>query len=112
METPFVNDPFALVWIAYKRLYDKPCEIWYCTHSEDEEGFGYTDFPCDGGTPMVYINAEYPITMQTEILAHELAHVAVGAEHGHDEIWNKAFDAIFDEYEKIAEEKLGKNEKE
>ena len=36
-----------------------------------------------------------------EVLAHELAHVAVGIEHDHDEVWQEAFDKIFEEYNRI-----------
>lgn len=33
----------------------------------------------------------------------ELAHVAVGVDHGHDEAWEKAFDDIFAEYNRIGD---------
>ena len=42
-----------------------------------------------------------PVEDATEILAHELAHAAVGLDHDHDAEWEKAFDAIFDEYNRI-----------
>ena len=30
METPFKNDPFAMIYEAFKRLYPgKQCEIWW-----------------------------------------------------------------------------------
>lgn len=38
---------------------------------------------------------------QSKSLAHELAHVAVGVEHDHDEVWQEAFDKIFEEYNRI-----------
>lgn len=36
-----------------------------------------------------------------EIFAHELAHVAVGVDHEHDDAWEDAFEAIFQEYNRI-----------
>ena len=43
MESPFVNDPFAIVYQAFKNLYpDKDCEImWQPVEMKDEEGKGY-----------------------------------------------------------------------
>lgn len=38
---------------------------------------------------------------QSKSWAHELAHVAVGVEHDHDEVWQEAFDKIFEEYNRI-----------
>lgn len=37
-------------------------------------------------------------------LAHELAHVAVGYEAGHDESWEAAYEAIRVEYDRIGDE--------
>lgn len=108
METPFRNDPFTMIYKAFKRLYpNKPCEIWWGVPS-DEEGdkgaYGATNFPDDGSIPQVFIYPDYPVQQQTEVLAHELAHVAVGVEHEHDKVWETAFDAIYEEYEKVVKE--------
>lgn len=115
METPFKNDPFAIIYQAFKRLYpDKPCEIWWdIPHDEevDKEAYGVTNFPDDGNIPQVFVYPNYPVHQQTEILAHELAHVAVGPEHEHDEVWEAAFDAIHEEYGRIGEELFGGGEK-
>lgn len=54
------------------------------------------------------VYSEHPVNIQTETLGHELAHVAVGPEHEHDEVWKAAFDAIFDEYNKIGDEMFGR----
>lgn len=109
METPFKNDPFSMVMIAYKRLYDKPCEIWWDYHDEDshKEEYGFTHQPNDGSTPTVIIYSDHPVEIQVETLAHELAHVAVGAEHKHDEVWEEAFAAIHTEFGKIGDEMFG-----
>jgi len=107
---PFLNDPFALVWRAFKNLYpDKDCEIMYDQHQGDEhdEHYGFTSFPEDGGIPQICIYAEHNVNIQVETLGHELAHVAVGVEHDHDEAREAAFDAIFQEYNRLGDEMFG-----
>lgn len=109
-ESPFQNDTFSLVWMAFKNLYpDKECEVWWDQHQEDEHDkeYGFTHFPDDGSTPQVFIYAEHGVNIQTETLGHELAHVAVGPEHEHDDVWEAAFDAIFKEYNRIGDEMFG-----
>lgn len=109
--SPFKNDPFSLIWKAYQNVYpDKECEIWYDQHQEDshDNEYGYTLFPDDGSVPQIFIYAEHNINIQSETLAHELAHVAVGAEHEHDNEWETAFQIIFDEYEKIGKQLFSK----
>lgn len=110
MESPFKNDPFAMIYQAFKRLYpDKQCEIWWEPNQPDadEGAYGATDFPNDGRLPQVFIFSGYPVAQQAEILAHELAHVAVGPEHEHDGVWEAAFDAIHEEYGRIGAELFG-----
>ena len=112
MVTPFKNDPFSIVAKAYSNLYDKPYEAWYGQHTDEKEGeheneYGYTSFPFDGGIPEVVIYTEHNINIQVETFAHELAHVAVGIEHQHDEVWEEAFVKIFDEYNRIFDEMFG-----
>ena len=107
MVTPFANDIFALIWKAFKNLYpDKECEcFWEPQIREDENGnevFGLTDFG-DDGSVVVFVRPDLEVSVAGEILAHELAHVAVGVEHEHDEAWENAFDAIFQEYNKIGD---------
>lgn len=112
MISPFINDPFALVWQAFKNLYpNKECEIWWDTHQNDEHDgdYGFTVFPYDGALPQIFIYAEHEVNVQTETLGHELAHLAVGAEHDHDDVWEAAFDAIFREYNRIGDELFGKD---
>lgn len=111
--TPFENDPFSMVWIAFKNLYpDKECEVFWDQHQEDEhkEEYGFTSFPTDGSTPQVLVFAEHPVNIQTETFARELAHVAVGPEHEHDEVWEVAFDAIFKEYNRLGDLMFAKPE--
>ena len=102
---PFQNDMFAMVWGAFKKLYpDKDCEIYWEPQIRDEEDgkpvYGLTDF-ADDGSVAVFVKPSLEVADAVEILAHELAHVAVGVEHDHDEVWQEAFDKIFEEYNHI-----------
>lgn len=110
MENPFVNDPFSLVYQAFRNLYpDKECEVFWEPQIRDE-ALGLTDFGEDGSV-VVFVDPGLKVTDATEILAHELAHVGVGIEHDHDEVWEAAFDAIFREYNRIGDELFGQGEK-
>lgn len=111
MQTPFKNDTFSLVWQAFKNLYpDKECECFWESHIRDDgegnEIFGLTDFG-DDGSVVVFVRADLTVSVATEILAHELAHVAVGVDHDHDEAWESAFEAIFQEYHRIGDAMFG-----
>ena len=112
-QSPFGNDPFALVAKAFKNLYpDKEYTAYwepniYGDEPEDTvKPCGLTDFGEDG-TVVVFVDPGIPVTHAVEIFAHELAHVSVGVNHDHDPEWEKAFDAIFDEYNCIATEMFG-----
>ncbi len=109
--SPFTNDPFAIVCQAYKNLYDKPFLASFDQHGNDDhkEEYGFTHF-VEGEIPKIIIFAEHSVNTCVETFAHELAHVAVGAEHGHDEVWKAALDAIAAEYDRLGEELF--NEKE
>ncbi len=109
MESPFVNDPLGIVWKAFRRLYPdaRVDEIWYDNEDiKDEDGnpvCGYTNF-ADDGTVQVIVSSNMNIEATTEILAYELAHVAMGSNVGHSKEWEEAFAAIHQEFEKIGYE--------
>lgn len=108
MKTPFKNDIFAMIWQAFKNLYpDKDCEcFWEPEILDTEKGetaYGLTDFG-DDGVVTVFVKPSLSVTDAAEIFAHELAHVAVGLEHDHDSVWEKSFDDIFVEYNRIGDE--------
>lgn len=79
----------------------------YIKDRDGKEGHGYTFFPDDGSDPEVVVFSENDTNVQAEILAHELAHVAVGLEHGHDQVWEDAFEAIRTEYCRLSDEMFG-----
>lgn len=105
--TVFINDPFTMVYEAFGNLYpDKHCICqWAPKIRADEDGspvLGLTNFGEDGEIN-VYISSSLKVEDAMDILAHELAHVAVGIDHDHDEVWEKAYDDIFDEYNRIGD---------
>ena len=111
---PFQNDMFAMVWGAFKKLSpDKECEIYWEPQIRDEEDgkpvYGLTDF-ADDGSVAVFVKPSLEVADAVEVLAHELAHVAVGIEHDHDEVWQEAFDKIFEEYNRIGNQKFPNGE--
>lgn len=109
MASPFMNDPTAIVALAFRELYPR-LEYYaqYVPGLEDEEGkpaYGLTIFPDDGSTPIVCISAEVPISAGPELLAHELAHVAAGEAVEHGPEWKAAEEAIFQKYNEILDAK-------
>ena len=101
------NSPFEMLNIAFKTLFPK---VKYTAYFEpnirdDENGekvCGLTDF-ADDGEITIFIDTDLSINNAVEIFAHELAHAGVGVEHEHDEVWEKAFDDLFKEYNKIGD---------
>lgn len=111
-EWVFENSPFEMLAEAFKRLYpDVEYKAFidpYIRPGEDNKKvYGLTEF--DEGNITIYIDSELKIVDAIEIFAHELAHAAVGVEHDHDEAWEGAFDALFEEYNKIGDELFAEN---
>ena len=111
MKTPFRNDVFAMIMQAFHNLYpEKECECaWETEIRPDEDGspvYGLCDFGEDG-TVRIFVSPKIGVLDAAEVLAHELAHACVGANHEHDEEWEAAYDAIREEYDRIGEEMFG-----
>lgn len=109
--SPFKNDPFAIIGEAFRNLYpEKHYEAYWEPMIRDAEdgapALGMTDF-ADDGTVSVFIKPDLEVNHAVEIFAHELAHVAVGLEHNHDETWENAFESIFQEYNKLGDAMFG-----
>ena len=109
--SPFANDPFALVALAFKNLYpEREYAAYFVPEVEDGSGgaaCGVATFPEDGSPPVVEVSGEIPIAAGVEIFAHELAHVAAPEDREHGEAWKAAFDRIFEEYNRIAQDLFG-----
>lgn len=105
----FENDPFEPTYQAFKELYpDKDAICYWVYEIKDHDGnavHGVTDFAdTDGGDleiPKIFIDCNQSINEAGDILCHELAHVAVGFGHDHDEAWEEAYNAIYKRYEQI-----------
>lgn len=111
-QTPFQTDSFALIWRAFRELYpDKECEVFWHPEIEKEapgeEIYGLTDFG-DDSSVLVFVSSKLTVENAAEVLAHELAHVAVGVEKEHGPEWEQAFEAIHEKYEEIILEEIGK----
>jgi hypothetical protein len=105
------NNPFEMLDVAFKRLFpDVKYKAYFEVELEDENGedaCGLTDFK-DNGEIIILVDGNLSVYNATEIFAHELAHAAVGEEHDHDEVWEKAFSDLHDEYNKIGSGLFGK----
>lgn len=112
LRNPFFNDPFALVWTAFKNLYpDKDCDCWFdaVDDPDDNDGhYGWTQWN-DDGTITVAVDIGLTLADAVEIFAHELAHVAAGSDADHGSAWECAFDAIHAEYDRIGYELYDKH---
>ena len=101
------NSPFEMLDIAFKRLFpDVKYKAYFEVELEDENGesvCGFTDFK-DNGEIIILVDGNLSVYNAIEIFAHELAHVAVGEEHDHDEVWEKALYDLFDVYNRIGSE--------
>ncbi len=117
VNSPFKNDPFGIIYQSFRELFPnvRVDGIWWEPNiRESEDGtpvFGLTDFGEDGEVH-VFVSTEIAVSDAAEILAHELAHAAVGIDHDHDESWESAFNAIHKKYIEISDQEEIENEKE
>ena len=110
----FKNSPFEMLDIAFKKLFS---DIRYTAYLDDdiradedsEKVYGATHIDEDRKIT-IFLDYNLTINNAVEVFAHELAHAAVGAEHDHDEVWEKAFEDLFEEYHKIGDEMFGVEE--
>jgi hypothetical protein len=92
------SNPLQDVLDAFTRLYP---ELAVTVHiAPTEAGLGFTEFPDDGSTPSICVDPGLPYSGVMDILAHELAHVAAGSAEDHGPVWQAAYDAIRDDYER------------
>lgn len=83
--------PDKRVEVAWVSELKKDRDVWGCA----AEGHGEEPWA-------VMVDVEAPFHAVIELVAHELAHVAVGLTHddpsGHGEAWSKAFDELHEAY--------------
>lgn len=109
----FKNSPFEMLDMAFKRLFpDVKYTAYFETDIRDNADgnkvCGLTDFS-DDGEITIFIDTDLSINNAVEIFAHELAHAGVGVAHDHDEVWEKAFDDLFEVYNRLGEEMFSSN---
>ncbi len=100
---PFKNDPFEYVMQAFENLYGKHDVLIQWKPIEKHKGkkcWGRTSL-CENGTFAIDISPNLKIRDAIEVLGHELAHVAAGLENAHNKAWQRADDAIYEEYLRI-----------
>ena len=93
------NNPFEMLDVAFKKLFPN---VKYSAYFEPnirdgekgEKVCGLTDFS-DDGEITIFIDTDLTINDSVEIFAHELAHAGIGVEHGHDRVWERAFEDLF-----------------
>lgn len=107
MKSPFTNDPYAMLALAFERLYpDKKYEAFIGNVPPDpdgREGLGITHF-YEEEDPEIIISQNLDMNHAVETLAHEMAHVAAGPSEKHGDKWVQAFDDLFREYNRMGQE--------
>lgn len=94
-------NPYTLVLEVFNDLYPgHDVEVGFAPEAKCDGGFAFTVFPDDGSKPEVWIGVHTPVEASIEVIAHELAHVAVGIDAEHGPAWEAAFEAIHAEYAK------------
>ena len=108
----FKNCPFQMLDVCFKRLFPNvKYEAYFQPELKDDDGkevYGLTTFTGDGEIEIL-VGLQLSINDTVETFAHELAHAAVGSEHEHDDVWAKAFDDLFNEYNNLGDEMFGSN---
>lgn len=103
---PFAFDPFRCVMAAVQELYPGlEADIQWVDdlYETDDDPYGRTMLPDDGGIPGIDIDIRTPVYGAVEVLAHELAHVATPDDLEHGTKWQAAFAAINKRYHEILE---------
>lgn len=99
----WIGNPLADIVRCFRKLYPHlSADISVQPVPPDLKGqcsFGGDDHPI----PLVTIDPSLPYVGCIDILAHELAHVAAGEDGGHGPEWEKAYEAIHNEYHAFVE---------
>lgn len=106
MSIKILNDPMQMIIKAATNLYENmSCNIQFYPVKEESGTFGECIFPENVeekiDCPIINIDPSIPYGAILEVLAHELAHVATPNDLDHGEDWENAFNAIFQEYNRL-----------
>lgn len=110
LKSPFINDPSAIVALAFSSLYPETKYTAQMVEKlEDENGqevYGCTYFDEDHKEiPLIEVSGQTPASAVPEIFAHELAHIVTN--DGHGQSWDQVFEDILNKYTELCEELLG-----
>ena len=100
----FDLNPFdALIQIFQEKYPEINAEIFFASDIEKhtEPGVhGVTNFPDDGTEPFILISTKISVESAIEVLAHELAHLAIGpdTEQEHCKNWESVFNWLHEQY--------------
>lgn len=101
MQSPFENDPFCMLFEAFKELYPEKAGGFRAIWNPDiDDGFGRTSFE-DGEPFLIELSTNKPVEVQIEVFAYQLAHVVAGIEAEHGEEWLEVFYRIYQKYEEL-----------
>lgn len=95
----FENNPFDLVFKAFEQLYPGKVAKIYFEDTDQYKAYGVTFF--GDNLPIIHIDPDYSVRKATEVLIHELAHVAAGYGNNHNEVWKDAENKIKNKYLEI-----------
>lgn len=104
METPFCNDPFAILWIAFEELYpDKKCICRLISPSQKKSLKNETTVEFyEGGEIGILLDTSFPHAEMIDSFGMALAMAAVGDETGIDRIGAaQAYEEIMKKYAEL-----------
>jgi len=106
--SPFENDPFTTVGQCFSELWPNTpsprMQFVKELHVDDDSPWAETFFPDDDSEEItISIDVEASVCGAVELLAHELAHVAVyhlalGYEDPHGKYWKECYEALYQAY--------------
>lgn len=96
------NDPIYVLIKIFESAYpDKKAQIDFVADlKKNTHAYGETCWAEDGNV-YIQIDIQTPMYGLIEVLGHELAHVAVGADAAHNAEWEKEFNYLNQEFNKV-----------
>ena len=96
METPFTNDPFAIIGEIFRSRHpDKPYQAYWVPEDEMPRFRALAATQYEDGEAVININADVHVRASLEAFICELAHLAVGdKERSHGEAWQQEYLAL------------------
>ena len=100
------RDPVTeLLKIFEKRYPDKNATLVLAGDVEGHGNLGETWFG-ENGEIIIQISIEQTLPQMLDIIAHELAHVAIGPEEDHGEKWQSVYDWLWKEWDEYVDKQM------